>query len=758
MMEEKTQAFLFDDVRVEPTAFRVWKGGATVPLEPKAFEVLLFLIHHRGRVVQKRELLDAVWRDTFVGENALTREIAQLRKALGEDARRARYIETVPTRGYRFIAEVQDSPAASTSNRAAARSAGPQAVEAAVPTFGEPDEVHGRFPAPSRVTATAPEVEATRSKRRRSAFAAALAALALLLCVAAGIALRGWLDGRAGESGVGVRRLTQVTTSTGLDIFPSISPDGGYVAYSSNRGGDFEVYVRQLAPGGREIQVTADGGRNFQPAWSPDGQFIAYHSQRRGGLWLVPALGGVARRLTEFGSKPAWSPDGQQLAFQSAALNDLVGVQGGALPPSTVWVVPALGGAPRQMTKVGEPSGGHGSPVWWPGGKRILFFAYDLTLNEVWSVSVENGEVKKLGPAGQPFSDIIFSPDGRHVYCAGAFRGATFGLWRIPVNLETGEPAGEVEKVEGTAGTPIRYLSISADGRRIAYSAQSLVSDIWQLPVSPASGEPAGTPAPLFEDTSRRKTNPAVSPDGRWIAFGVWRLGTPTSVWLVDAEGRNPVPLTTDEGGSGVPSWLPGGDQIAYVTTRGERTLLYAKNFATGDERQLAELPRLSAIPRLSPDGRLVAYQSRGAGVVNVYVQALAGGEPRQLTQDAEMAGFPAWSPDGQWLAVELRRGDDMHVAVVPAGGGEPRQLTREPGLSWPHSFSPDGDRIAFAGMRDGLWNLYWVSRTTGEQRQLTHFDKTNAYVRYPAWSPAGDRIVFEHAEATGNVWLMELK
>src|SRR5215204_4647288 len=173
-MEEKTQAFLFDDVRVEPAAFRVWKAGAAVPLEPKAFEVLLFLIHHRGRVVQKRELLDAVWRDTFVGENALTREIAQLRKALGEDARRARYIETVPTRGYRFIAEVEDDPAASRGNGAAA-------PEAAVPTFGGPDEARGRFPASSRATATAPAVEVPRSKRRRAASSGALAALALLL-------------------------------------------------------------------------------------------------------------------------------------------------------------------------------------------------------------------------------------------------------------------------------------------------------------------------------------------------------------------------------------------------------------------------------------------------------------------------------------------------------------------------------------------------------------------------------------------------
>ncbi|HWW75234.1 MAG TPA: hypothetical protein VNZ44_07560, partial [Pyrinomonadaceae bacterium] len=582
-------------------------------------------------------------------------------------------------RGYRFIAEVEEGVAVSNgaaTNGAAAKSPattnGAGAASAFVEAAGE------AVPAPA-----AHEVRRVRS--RRAFLLTAGAALVLLLCVGG---LAWWLArGRgAGETTVQVRRLTQVTTSTGLDIFPAISPDGGYVAYSSNSGGDFEIYVRQLAPGGREIRITDDGGRNFQPAWSPDGQFIAYYSQRRGGLWLVPALGGVARRLTDFGSKPAWSPDGEQIAFQSAGLHDLVGVQGGALPPSTIWAVGARGGEPRQLTKTGVPSGGHGSPVWWPGGKRILFFAFDLMMNEVWSVSIESGEVRRHGPGVQPFSDIIFSPDGRYAYCAGAYRGASFGLFRIPVNLDAGETDGEVEKVEGTAGTPIRYLSISADGRRIAYSTQSLVSDIWQLPLT-STGDASGPPAPLYEDTSRRKTNPAVSPDGKWIAFGVWRLGQPMSVWMVDSEGKNPVPLTTDEGGSGVPNWLPGGDRIAYLTHRERRTMFYTKSWATGDEKPLMELPPLANTPRLSPDGKLVAYNSRDGGVINVWVQPVAGGAARRLTSDAEMAGFPAWSPDGKWLALEVRRGDDMQVAVMPAEGGEPVLLTHEPGLNWPHSF-----------------------------------------------------------------------
>ena len=100
----------FDDVRVEPEAFRVLKAGHPIAIEPKAFDLLGFLIQHRGRLVEKQELLDAVWKDTTVTENAMTRVVAQLRKALGDPAAEPRYIETVPTRGYRFIAEVNVLP------------------------------------------------------------------------------------------------------------------------------------------------------------------------------------------------------------------------------------------------------------------------------------------------------------------------------------------------------------------------------------------------------------------------------------------------------------------------------------------------------------------------------------------------------------------------------------------------------------------------------------------------------------------------
>src|SRR5215210_3454547 len=180
MMDEKAPALIFDDVRVEPAAFRVWKAGAAVPLEPKAFEVLLFLIRNRGRVVQKRELLDSVWRDTFGGDNALTREIAQLRKALGDDARHARYIETVPTRGYRFTAEVSETEAAANGVSAAATN-GVRAEALKAATTVAPGETRAATVALPTPQESIPTVEPQGERRRQNLLTPARAGLALLL-------------------------------------------------------------------------------------------------------------------------------------------------------------------------------------------------------------------------------------------------------------------------------------------------------------------------------------------------------------------------------------------------------------------------------------------------------------------------------------------------------------------------------------------------------------------------------------------------
>ena len=98
---------MFGDVRVDVRRFQVARAGRPLTLEPKAFDLLTLLLESHGEVVTKAEIFERLWPSTAVTDNALTRIVAQLRKALGDDAREAKYIETVPTRGYRWLADVR---------------------------------------------------------------------------------------------------------------------------------------------------------------------------------------------------------------------------------------------------------------------------------------------------------------------------------------------------------------------------------------------------------------------------------------------------------------------------------------------------------------------------------------------------------------------------------------------------------------------------------------------------------------------------
>jgi DNA-binding winged helix-turn-helix (wHTH) protein len=103
----ETGPYRFDDVVVDRRSYRVLKGGQVVPLGPRAFDLLWDLLDNAGRVVGKEELFERVWRGVAVTDNALTRAVKELRDAIGDDARAPRYVETIPRRGYRFVAPVR---------------------------------------------------------------------------------------------------------------------------------------------------------------------------------------------------------------------------------------------------------------------------------------------------------------------------------------------------------------------------------------------------------------------------------------------------------------------------------------------------------------------------------------------------------------------------------------------------------------------------------------------------------------------------
>ena len=739
-------SYRFEDVVVDGDRLRVEKDNQPRKITPRAFDVLVYLVEHRGRVVEKQELFDKVWMEQFVTDNALTRTIKEIRQVIGDDADAPRYIETVPKRGYRFIAELRQADDATPPAQQAIRSTleGSVAAEVGSQSGGVLQPI------------TVPESVAARAgfKTGRRALPAVAILSGLVLGGAIIVVVLTLLRDRTQPGASEVKttlKTTQVTTWPGLDFFPTLSPDGKSIAYSSDHNGSFDIYVKQLTPGAREIQITSDGQQNISPAWSPDGQHIAYCSMNRGGIWLIPSSGGVAKQLSEFGSLPAWSPDGSLIAFQSREYNDVIATT--AQPPSTIWVVPVRGGDPAPVTQAGVPTGGHGSPAWSPNGRRIVFVTSAFP-NEIWSISADGTALKLMHRGG---NNPIYSPDGESIYFAGNSGASNFGVLKIRVRAESEETSGEPIEIASTPRGPINHLSISADGKKIAYTALFWPCNIWSTSVSPVSALATSSPVPLTNETNR-KGQPSFSRDGRKIAFTDWRGGNPGSLWVMAADGAAARQVTTDFASQAYPSWFPDGDKVAFLSYRRGRPEVWSAELDTGRVMLVADISPDGSFPKLSPDGKQIAFNSTRTGSMNVWLAAIESGEQRQMTYDRELAGWSCWSPDGRFLALEIKRGNDTHIAIVPSGGGPPKQLTFAQGQSWPHSWSPDGDKIAFAGRRKGVWNVWWVSRTTGAEKQVTNNEKLNTYIRYPGWSPLGNQIVYEYGETTGNIWLLELK
>ncbi len=574
--------------------------------------------------------------------------------------------------------------------------------------------------------------------------------LAEIALVAALVALVGFvLHTRRARAPLHLKTV-QATTSAGLDLFPAFSPDGARLAYASDRGGTFEIYLRDLRSGGSDVALTSDGAQNVEPSWSPDGRSLAYHSKDKGGLWVVPAAGGTPQRLTEFGSRPAWSNDGQRIAFQTEALVDLAANAVAAMPPSTLWVVPAAGGAPSQVTTPGQPAGGHGAPEWSPDDRHLVFTASDRRVSSVWVVRPDGQGLLRLAIGPTYTYDPVWAADGRHVYYSAMSASGNYGLWRIGVDPQDGRARGEPAPLTEVGFGTSRHLAVSRDGRRLAFSALRMSSNLWRVDLRPGA-----RPRPLTSETGRN-ARPVYSPDGRLLAFDRWQSGTNPDVWVMGKDGSGARVVVADRSIDTVPNWTPDGRALLFVSDRLGRPAVWSADAAGGNERLVTELEADSDWVRLSPDGRSLAFARRGTdGIVNVW-RAELGGAARQLTFDGEFAGFPAWSPDGRALALQLRRGEDAHVAVMPSEGGEVAQITHGPGQHWPYSFSPDGRSVAYAGLHDGIWNAYRVDRDTRVQERLTRYEKLNAYVRYPAFSPRGDALVYEYAETTGNVWILE--
>jgi Tol biopolymer transport system component len=523
------------------------------------------------------------------------------------------------------------------------------------------------------------------------------AAVAIFVVAAAILASLFWQTwrGRPGTPELLQPAFTQITSQSGLEWFPSLSPDGRWVVYGGDAGGSRDIYL-QSTTGQTPINLTAESADDDdQPAFSPDGERIAFRSSRDGGgIFVMGRTGEAVRRLTRRGFKPTWSPEGREIAFttENADLDPQ-----NTLGLSSLWVVDVASGQERQLAAVDAVL-----PSWSPHGRRIAYTTRGAiagsTRLDVWTVDRSGAAPVAVTTDGAPNWNPVWAPDGRHLYFVSG-RGGPINLWRVPIDEASGRPTGAPEAV--TTPSPfVAHLTISADGTRIAYSSILRSRNIQKLAIDPVTATPAGEPT-WITTGSRLWANPDPSPDGKWVVF--------------------------------------------YSSVQPEGDLYVARSDGTGLRQLTSGADPIDRMPRWSPDGQWIAFHSIRGKDQYLWKIRPDGSERQQLSPLAD-AIYAAWSPKDSRLAVLMGAGIDHpenNVYIFDPNRAWTDQTPQviPPPRDSPHEFvvnawSPDGSRLAGqAGLgAHGIIVYSLVSRT---------FERFTEFGGYPVWLPDSRRVVF---------------
>ncbi len=606
-----------------------------------------------------------------------------------------------------------------------------------------------------------PTTSAGRTGRQRAALLAAGGLV--VLAAAAALVKFVFLKTVAEAPEYEVKRLTY---DSGLTICTTISPDGKFIAYASDRAGrgDLDIYVQQMS-GGNPLRLTQDPADDWFPDFSPDGTRIAFRSTRDGGgIYMVDTLGGGERRVADQGTQPRFSPDGSLIAY--------VRVPGDMDP--ALWklcLVSPKGGPPRVFQPAYAAGFGTqgGGPVWAPDGRHILFSGHrvgDPSSSDWWVAPLDGGEpvrthaVETLGPQG-----FVRYPNawlGEDVYFVSGTTVEGVNIYKARIDLGTFAITGPAVPV--TSGPGMKFMaSIARDGRLVFINA-AVVLDSWILDARPDEAVVGGNPRKVTADLMA-KFEPSISRDGKTLAF------------------------------------------IAFGGVQANRIEIRLKDLGTGKETVIPmQAVGLSQTPRLSADGSLLAYREVLGGTAHTVLSragtsssevcsgctvldffpgnkdALAMTKPNGLVKmsletgrttpllalDAGFVRDALLSPDGSWIAALLGRPDGRAaITISPAGGAaaakggglviEDNQFLGSP------AWSPNGRYLYFLSERTGHCGLFVQEldrvskRPVGVPRPAYIPRESRFNLNYPVGNGsiavAVDKIVIEVDEVTGNIY-----
>lgn len=707
-----TKTFEFEGFSFDTEQKILFRGEEKISMPPKTCELLAVLLENRGRLMSKDELFAEVWADTFVEEANLSHHIAVLRKALGENGER-KFIETVPRRGYRFVAPTVESFGGEVTEIVGREKTSTRIVKE-IEIVSDEDEINIES---EKSLALSQQTNPSKYGLFSVVLIAAFTALVV------GFIFYQSNSRQNDEKKKIAAALPIVTRVNDKNISISvISPDGKFIAAAQNsnvkNGGSLSI--RQLDTN-REIQLLApDESRIFADMkFSFDGSliyFIAYEKgEKNGAIYRIPFLGGVKQKIADLGEGNhsfAIAPDGKQVAFYRNAPDG---------ESCSLIALPIDNPSEKEKVlftfKFDEDNFGN-FLSWSPDGKFIGMAKYpspSLAGVRIFGFDLETNELKQFSE--EVFENIgkhVFSPDGREILFIGKRANSPQNFFAV--NIFDGSLRSlSVETPDATFYSNYG-LSITADGKTISADLTDTRADIWSAESN--GGTVIKEAQRIKRGTSDGKRGLAVLPDGKILYTAV--SNGKSDIWKMNADGANAQPLTND-------SFL-------------ERNLTASK------------------------DGRFVVFSSNVAGGWHLFRMNTAdGGDIKQLTFGDSLNIQPDISRDGNWIVYISEENGKSIIKKIPFDGGEPVILNDKENSVYP-KFSPDGTKIAFqilSPSRSQTGAIAIISKDNGGTEKtyaVTEFQHRNEAAPIQ-WSPDGSGIFFLKLDtAVPNLWRLDLQ
>ncbi|MBW3563636.1 MAG: serine/threonine-protein kinase [Acidobacteria bacterium] len=544
------------------------------------------------------------------------------------------------------------------------------------------------------------------------------------------------------------RTLSQLTSASAVEQFPSWSPDGKWIVFTRETGNLRKLFLKSIGDA-EERQLTFGDYDDIYPAWSPDGKTILFVRSREkgqrlapgdvygaysgGDVWSIDLGGGAEHVLIRDAFDPAWSPDGNRIAFSAQWSGS-----------GRIWIADPHGRNPRQATTDTTEASEHLRPSWSPGGDRIVFQYSDRTQFDIQILDLETEETQWL--TKDSILDVGPVWSGDYVYFS-SYRGGGINVWRSRAAPDDSFPEPP-EQVTTGAGHDLD-LALSADGNRLAMTTLRQNSDLWKLPVTPG-GNVAGSPE-VVEATTREESRASWFPDASAIAFNSDRTGD-MNIWIRTLEDDAAKQVTRGPGGDFQPVWSPDGTHLVFFSGRGQSIDIWEVDLRNGSLRQLTRDPSSETHAFYSPDGSMIAYMSDANGRLELWVMSRDGSNQRQVTKNGIDVHYIRWTPDSRAVSFVSNATSPSRLAFIEIAGGDEQPTAIIGGYH--HSYSPDRSHVIDVSNHQRLWV---APLATGETRTILEFEDSQVRIDYPSWSPDGQWVVFDRSRPEGgDVWMLE--